>query len=344
MIGSSLNPQNAVVCVALVAILGVPATSRAAADTERLEITCQESRILIAFPTLPGQGECLKWQHYLHEALFRKRSQQYHRFERFEGGFVNIRYLEAGAQKTFLYADFRQELESRFRSVREDASGFIPRRETTAGGHDFEVAQFDLPKDRRCTGFLARWLRIYDGWKHKIVGYACRVGKPLDDSDMAVILEGIEIGAGEPRAGRTQRPRTTTSGAYPYEAVFTSMVFKTQGGQELADELDEIALNHGLIYLYIKWRGLSQAEHRADLTITDGEGREVHSTYYAFTPRTDNWNNWWDYRIDAENDAPGRWTFAVLLDGEPVFERYLTVRPERLIDTSAFDPPPLLER
>lgn len=327
MVGSPLGPRNAIASVALVAILGVPTTSWPA-DVERLEITCEESRILLSFPTLPGQGECIKWQHYLHEATFRERQQQYHRFERFEGGFIQIRYLEAGPQKSFLYLDVRKELEGRFRSVRENASGLTQRRKMTAGSHNFEVVQFDLPRDRRCTGFLTRWFRIHGGWKHKIVGYACGIGKPLDDSHIAFMLEGIEITEREPRAGRTERPRTTAGGAYPYQAVFTSMVFKTNDGQALADELEEIALNDGPVYLYIKWRGLSQAEHRADLTITDGEGREVHSTYYTFTPRTERWNNWWHYRIDAEKDTPGRWTFAVLLDGEAVLERHLTVRPE----------------
>jgi hypothetical protein len=311
------------VVIAVPVVLSACATTENT-DFERIEITCEESAIQISIPTLPGQGECIKWQHYLHGSTFSEGARQYHRFERFEGGFINVRYLEAGPKKRFSYLEFDQELDAFFRRVREDASNLTDRYIVDAGDREFQVARFDLPDDRRCVGFLSRWLVVYEGWKHKIVGYACGIGTPLDETRIAFILAGIEIRPVEP----VDRPLTTTSGAFPFEAVFTSAVYKTDDGQELADALDEVALDHGVIYLYIKWRGLSLSDHRADLSISDGAGREVHSTYLTFIPTKNRWNNWWYYRIDAEKDAPGKWTFTVMLDGELVLRKHLTVHPE----------------
>ena len=113
---------------------------------------------------------------------------------------------------------------------------------------------------------------------------------------------------------------------YPFDIKFTSMVFRTSTGQELADDLRVISLDHGQINIYVKWQNLSLEPHKAVVTIADGSGRQVLQQKYDFTPRNDRWNTWWSYRIDKEVDQPGEWRFQVFMDGEVLVDENLTVR------------------
>jgi hypothetical protein len=119
--------------------------------------------------------------------------------------------------------------------------------------------------------------------------------------------------------------RSVRNDAFPYAVRFTSMVFTTSDGHEIADEFDEVSLDHGRLYMYVKWRGLTKDSHVARLQVFDGAGRQVTTSDYDFTPKSTRWSSWWPYTIDPDVDQPGNWRFAVELDGETLVESYLLV-------------------
>lgn len=179
-----------------------------------------------------------------------------------------------------------------------------------------------------------------------IRGYYCLApGERLDHRTLRRFLVGIGLKGYEiPAASRdlslpggrsnsTTDPsvqrRSVGSGAFPYAVRFTSMVLSTSGGHEIGDEFDELSLDHGRLYMYVKWRGLTKDSHMARLRVFDGAGRQVTTSDYEFTPKSTRWSNWWPYTIDPDVDQPGSWRFQVELDGETLVESYLLVTPSR---------------
>ena len=146
------------------------------------------------------------------------------------------------------------------------------------------------------------------------------IGVPAEPRDLTLAAAPIVAAA----AARSQRQSTST-GAFPYSVKFTSMVYTASNGQELADDLSEVSVEHGRVYIYVRWRGLTLDEHFARLRIIDGGGRQVETAEYQFTPTETQWNNWWPYNIDPDVDKPGRWRFEVDLDGETLVEKMLLV-------------------
>lgn len=175
-----------------------------------------------------------------------------------------------------------------------------------------------------------------------IRGYYCLApGERLSQSTLrrflaGVGLEGYKVPAtsrdltlpGQTSTAVTERSvqrRSVRSDAFPHAVRFTSMVFTTADGHEIANEFDEVSLDHGRVYVYLKWRGLSKISHMARLRVFDGAGRQVMTSDYTFTPRSPRWSNWWPYTIDPDVDQPGSWRFEVELDGEMLVERHLVV-------------------
>ena len=146
-------------------------------------------------------------------------------------------------------------------------------------------------------------------------------GVPVEPADLALTATSVAASAA---AGALRR--STRSGAYPYRVKFTSMVLRSSGGQELADDLSEISLDQGRFFVYVGWAGLSKHEHHSELRVFDGEGNQVKASDYTFTPTSERWNTWWSYVIDPDVDRPGTWKFLVKLDGEDLVEKTLPVR------------------
>ena len=143
--------------------------------------------------------------------------------------------------------------------------------------------------------------------------------KPVD-----LTLAAAPIAAAAVANGQRQ---SASSGAFPYAVKFTSMVFKTSEGHELADEFDEVSLDHGRVYVYVSWRGLTKESHLAQLRVFDGAGKQAGTSSYEFTPNSTRWYTWLNYYIDSDVDQPGRWRFEMDLDGETLVERSLIVTP-----------------
>lgn len=177
-----------------------------------------------------------------------------------------------------------------------------------------------------------------------IRGYYCVApGEQLSQATLGRFLAGIGLkGFGvpeEPRdlalpgqsaalaAGTSIQRKSTRSDAFPYVVRFTSAVFKTSEGHELADEFDEVAFDHGRVYLYVAWRGVTKESHLAQLRVFDGVGKQVGASSYEFTPTSTRWNTWLHYKIDPDWDQPGNWRFELDLDGETLVERSLIVTP-----------------
>jgi hypothetical protein len=121
--------------------------------------------------------------------------------------------------------------------------------------------------------------------------------------------------------------KSARSNAFPYAATFTSMVYRTSEGQELADELDKVSLDHGPVYLYVKWEGLTKESHVVQLRVFDGSGKQVGTSDYEFSPTSTRWNTWLHYSIDPDVNQPGSWRFETDLDGETLVEKQLVVMP-----------------
>jgi hypothetical protein len=121
--------------------------------------------------------------------------------------------------------------------------------------------------------------------------------------------------------------KSARSEAFPYAVTFTSMVYKTSAGQELADELNEVSLDHGRMYVYLQWEGLTKERHIVELRVYDGAGKNVGASDYEFTPTSTRWNIWLPYDIDPDVDQSGRWRFEADLDGELLVEMPLIVTP-----------------
>lgn len=137
-----------------------------------------------------------------------------------------------------------------------------------------------------------------------IRGYYCvQPDEPLSQSTLRGFLSGIGLKGhalpasyrspqvAAPAAAATHKLVSSLSGASPDSVRFTSMVYKTSNGQQLADELHEVSLDHGRVYIYVKWTGLTLTAHAAQLRVYDGEGRQVKTSTYEFTPTSVNWNS-----------------------------------------------------
>jgi len=144
-------------------------------------------------------------------------------------------------------------------------------------------------------------------------------GKPLD-----LTLTATPNAAAEAASDRRQ---SASSDAFPYQVKFSSMIFKSSGGSQIADDLDEVSLDHGRVYLYVRWRGLGKTKYSAQLRIFDGGGKLVKTSDLEFTPTTARWNTWWPYKIDPDVDQAGTWKFEVDLDGETLIAKSLEVTP-----------------
>ena len=143
---------------------------------------------------------------------------------------------------------------------------------------------------------------------------------PAESRDLTLTAAPIAV---PPAASSPRRPMATD--AVPYAIHFSSMVLRTDSGQELADDLSEVSIDHGLIYVYVKWRGLTLGDHLARLRIFDGAGRRADSSEYRFSARSPYWNNWWSYAVDPDVDQPGHWRFEIDLDGEAPVDKELLV-------------------
>lgn len=128
-------------------------------------------------------------------------------------------------------------------------------------------------------------------------------------------------------AAASSRRTSASSDAFPYQVTFTSMVFQATGGSQLADDLDEVSLNHGRVFLHVRWRGLTKERHYCQLRVFDGGGNRVKTSGFEFTPTSTRWNTWWSYEIDPDVDQPGTWKFEVDLDGETLVQKTLIVTP-----------------
>ena len=82
------------------------------------------------------------------------------------------------------------------------------------------------------------------------------IGVPEEPLDLTLIAAPIAGAA----AASGQR-QSASSGAFPYAVKFTSMVLQSSTGSELADDLEQVSLAHGRVYVYVKWRGLTKESH-----------------------------------------------------------------------------------
>ena len=128
-------------------------------------------------------------------------------------------------------------------------------------------------------------------------------------------------------AAASGQRQSASSGAFPYAIKFTSMVLRASTGSKLADDLEQVSLDHGRVYIHVRWRGLTMERHRAELRVFDGGGHKVKTSDYAFTPASPRWETWWSYYIDPDVDDPGSWRFEIDLDDETLVQKTLTVIP-----------------
>ena len=312
--------------LAFAILLEVSAANAKGDETFEKTIRCDNSPIVLEIDGVLGSEICRMWEHRMNTALFREASQQFFRFSRVEGGFINVRYLIAGPQKFFGYYGVEEDLKSFSNKLRGKSSDWQRLTNLKAGGKTFEVARFRLPEERYCIGYLTRWLRIYDGWKHKMLGYICTIGNEPELAMAVDLLTKVKITSPSKALAAGIPVKRQSGQPFAFDVKLTSMVFNTSTGQELADDLREISLDHGRIYIYVKWRNLSLEPHEVVATIADGSGRQVFQQESNVTPSNDAWNNWWSYRIDKEVDQPGEWRFQVLMDGEVLVDENLTVR------------------
>jgi len=296
----------------------------AAHHSER-EIHCSKSTLQVDFDRLLGQSECLRRDYEMHGATFRELSTEWHRFDRIEDGFLNLRYMEAGPRKRFEYLDLKDELKSRFRRISSSAKDWEALMTFGSGSREFEVRAFQLPNDRRCLGFVTRWFRIHSGWKYKIVGYYCRIARDPNLSDLSQLLAEVRIIEAPKGVTGAVLRRSKITETRTLSMLITSDVRRTDNGQELADELEEIVLEGRSFLVYVKWSHLTLEPHTAKVRIYDGADREVLNSPRTFTPRQPRWNLWWRYSLYPKEDKPGRWRIEVDLDDETLAETSLIV-------------------
>ena len=148
------------------------------------------------------------------------------------------------------------------------------------------------------------------------------IGVPEEPLDLT--LTAAPIAGAAAASGQRQ---SASSGAFPYAVKFTSMVLRASTGSKLADDLEQVSLDHGRVYIHVRWRGLTMERHRAELRVFDGGGHKVKTSDYAFPPASPHWETWWSYNIDPDVDDPGSWRFEIDLDDETLVQKTLTVIP-----------------
>ena len=115
--------ESTLVAVAFCAIVApVSSIVVQAAHHSKREIHCSESTLQVDFDRLLGQSECLRRDYEMHGATFRELSTEWHRFDRLEDGFLNLRFMEAGPRKHFEYLNLRDELKGRFGRISSRAN------------------------------------------------------------------------------------------------------------------------------------------------------------------------------------------------------------------------------
>jgi hypothetical protein len=175
-ISSVRAPLRWVLFLALFWMLAVPVPAE---DGTRVEISCADLPIKIEWDIVnDSEKYCLSWKHSSWSGSRQITWWQYSRFALFTGGFVNVRYLQSGPHSHLTYHELEKQLKLRFRKVEEKSFDWGDTQKLEAGGRRFETRSFVLPKNRYCIGFMTRWLRFDQGWKHILVGYLCNIGAP----------------------------------------------------------------------------------------------------------------------------------------------------------------------
>ena len=81
------------------------------------------------------------------------------------------------------------------------------------------------------------------------------------------------------------------------------------------------------VCLSISARLVPDGEHALQLTIYDGQGREVHKSTGRRIGSNLSLRKLICYGFDEDHDAPGTWWYVVELDGEPLVSESIEIRP-----------------
>jgi hypothetical protein len=81
------------------------------------------------------------------------------------------------------------------------------------------------------------------------------------------------------------------------------------------------------VCLSIEARLVPDGEHTLQLTIYDGEGREVHKSAVRRNATNESLERLTCTGFDEDYDAAGTWWYVVELDGEPLVSESIEIRP-----------------
>ncbi len=81
------------------------------------------------------------------------------------------------------------------------------------------------------------------------------------------------------------------------------------------------------VCISISARLVPDGEHALQLTIYDGEGREVHKSTTRNNASSQSLARTVCSGFDEDYDAPGTWWYVVELDGEPLVSESIEIRP-----------------
>lgn len=187
----------AVAAGALGALASLPVQGQQLAQSRQEAVPCDRFPIQVAFATTTGDDphRCVHWRRCRTNVCLQY-LEMFHRFERFDGGYANMRYLRAGPDAFIGDRPLPAHIRDWSKNVRQAGRNWTPVAPLQVAGRIYDIARFELPKGRKCIAYMFRgpWLADVRGYRSIRSGYLCGTGTALAPARVATMLADVEYG------------------------------------------------------------------------------------------------------------------------------------------------------
>jgi hypothetical protein len=175
-------------------LASLPAQGQQLAESRQQAVSCSDFPIQVGFATTTGDDphRCVRWKR-CRTVMCLQYLEMFHRFERFAGGFANLRYLRAGPDAFIGDRPLPAHIRDWSKNVRKAGRNWTPVAPLQVAGRIYDIARFELPGGRRCIAYMFRgaWLRDVRGYRSIRSGYLCGTGTALDPARVAALLADV---------------------------------------------------------------------------------------------------------------------------------------------------------
>jgi hypothetical protein len=177
--------------------LGVLASLPAQAQSRQQSVPCTDFPIQVGFATTTQADphRCVHWKR-CRTVMCLQYLEMFHRFERFAGGYANLRYLRAGPDAFLGDRPLPAHTRDWSKNVKKAGRNWTPVAPLQVAGRIYDIARFELPKGRKCIAYMHRgpWLHDVKGYRSIRSGYLCGTDGALDPVVVAAMLADVSYG------------------------------------------------------------------------------------------------------------------------------------------------------